>query len=191
MESSDGQLLPLKYIMGMASKVAPRDFNTSDAIGRAKSIGLTPIFTGDQILRDIALVQADRTTDSTTKEQLILARVGQGKFRKALCLEQASCFVTGYAELKLLVASHILPWKSSNNEQRLDPRNGILLIPQLDRAFDLGFISFGEDGTILLSPALSNPAALGIRSGMKLTALSGRQKYLEYHRKHVLKKGGA
>ena len=38
--------------------------------------------------------------------------------------------------LKLLVASHIIPW-SENKEERLNPTNGICLSSLYDKAFDL------------------------------------------------------
>lgn len=185
--SPSGTMLPLKYVIGMAARIAPSKFNTSEAISTAKSLGLGLVFTGEALTRDLAEVQADQTTDSTTKERLILARLGQGKFRTALLSECGKCHVTAYAELKLLVASHIVPWKHSTNFERLDPLNGLLLVPQLDRAFDQGFISFDEKGRILLSPQLTDSATLGISRGMRLTNHLKRQHYLKRHRETVFR----
>ncbi|MFM7459401.1 MAG: HNH endonuclease [Burkholderiales bacterium] len=187
LESPDGGLVPLKYIFGMAARIAPVKFNTSEAISKAKTLGLRLVFTGEALTHDLAEVQADLTLDSTTKERLILARLGQGKFRSALVSESPHCFVTGYPVERLLVASHIVPWKSATNQERLDPLNGLLLVPQLDKAFDQGFITFDENGRIRLSSKLAKPATLGISPRMKLLNHANRQHYLKRHRDTVFK----
>ena len=128
----DQQLLPLKHVIALASDIPTRDFNTSDAISTAQSLGFQTIFIGTDLLGDLAEIQQTGQVESTTVEQLILARLGQGAFRKALIKERPHCFVTGYADPQLLVASHIKPWAGSSNDERLDPKNGLLLIPQLD-----------------------------------------------------------
>ena len=80
--------------------------------------------------------------DETQKSTLINARVGQGQFRKKLIDYWNGCAVTGFTDTRFLVASHIKPWRSSSDRDRLNEFNGLLLLPNLDKAFDLGFISF-------------------------------------------------
>jgi HNH endonuclease len=82
------------------------------------------------------------------------------------------CSVTAFPRIDLLVASHIKPWKASNNFERLDVFNGLLLLPNLDRAFELGYISFNEKGTIIISPTLEHPELIGIDSTMRLNVAS-------------------
>ncbi|MCC6242249.1 MAG: HNH endonuclease, partial [Gemmatimonadaceae bacterium] len=77
----------------------------------------------------------------TEREQVTKARVGQGQFRERLLSLWRGCAVTGVARPDLVRASHIKPWRMSNNEERLDPSNGLLLLPQYDHLFDAGFIS--------------------------------------------------
>ena len=48
------------------------------------------------------------------------------------------CAVTGLDLPLLLRASHIKPWRDSDNRERLDPYNGLLLSPSYDAAFDWG-----------------------------------------------------
>jgi putative restriction endonuclease len=93
--------------------------------------------------------------DSTEKEQLINARIGQGAFRKQV-LERwdNQCAVTGAKTLTAIRASHIKPWRYSNNEERLDPCNGFPLVASLDALFDSGLISFDPNGTIMISSLL-------------------------------------
>lgn len=186
--SPNAKLLPLKHIFSIAIGLPTRDFNTSDAILTAQSLGFEPVFVGDKILADIAQVQASKRTDSTEVEQLILARLGQGAFRKSLLKEKKQCFVTGYPDPQVLVASHIKPWARSSDTERLSPKNGLLLIPTLDRVFDRGLISFEEEGRILISSRLMNPDKLGINRRLKLSAFAGRETFLEYHRRKVFKR---
>ena len=62
--------------------------------------------------------------------------------------------LTGFTDTRFLVASHIKPWKDANNKERLDSFNGLLLMPNLDKVFDLGFITFKENGKIVISDYL-------------------------------------
>ena len=63
---------------------------------------------------------------STTKEQLIRARRGQGIFRANVRLNEKFCRVTGVSNPNFLRASHIKPWKDSSDEEKLSGCNGLL-----------------------------------------------------------------
>jgi putative restriction endonuclease len=81
-------------------------------------------------------------------------RRGQEYFRDAVLNNfGGACGVTGIAVRPLLVASHILPWKSHAGE-RLNVRNGLCLSRMHDAAFDIGLISFNDDLRMIVSPAL-------------------------------------
>ena len=131
---------------------------------------------------------------STEREQVIAARKGQGIYRERL-LEKwnGACAVTGLAEPALLMASHAKPWKLASNMERLDGDNGLPLIPNLDKLFDKGFISFADDGAVMISSALSSAActAFGVDAAMHLLKplSAAQQAYMAYHRDHVFKKG--
>lgn len=119
---------------------------------------------------------------------MIRARVGQGAFRASLIkLWNGKCAVTGVSILDLLRASHVKPWAISSNHERLDPYNGLLLIANLDAAFDKRLISFTDDGEILFSGALGSEGhrILGIPLDARLRKpLNAQQKaYLGEHRK--------
>ncbi len=128
------------------------------------------------------------TLPKTIREALIEARLGQGRFRQCLISEWGTCAVTGCEVLGALKASHIKPWRHSSNEERLDPNNGVLLIATLDALFDAGLITFDRKGLLLCSSRLPGRAygLLGLKPGMRLRKLDkARQRYLEWHRKHV------
>lgn len=134
---------------------------------------------------DISEVLDDSSIPATEKLELVKARIGQGKFRQKLMQHWDGCAVTHYRELRMLVASHIKPWSASSNEERLDPYNGLLLIPNLDRAFDRGLVSFDSDGAVLISPLLPHPEKLGINTGMSVELHALHRGYMDYHRSHV------
>nr|WP_240592733.1 HNH endonuclease [Macromonas bipunctata] len=61
--------------------------------------------------------------------------------------------MSGVSELRLLIASHIVPW-SKDKQNRLNPSNGLCLSAIHDRAFDKGLISVSDDFRILVSRPL-------------------------------------
>ena len=86
---------------------------------------------------------------------------------------------------KLLRASHIYPWKLSDQKQKLDKFNGLLLTPNLDQAFDQGLISFDSAGNILINNISDDDLLiLNIQKSMKLRHLKDEHEvYLRLHRR--------
>jgi 5-methylcytosine-specific restriction enzyme A len=82
---------------------------------------------------------------------------GQGAYRSSrLYRWEYKCAVTNYSQHDILIASHIVPWKDSNNDERLDVDNGILLSPDYNALFDRHLISFENSGKIILSKVLKS-----------------------------------
>lgn len=111
----------------------------------------------------------------TEREQSILARIGQGKFRKNVIktwgLEKEVCMLTGLALPPILTASHIIPWRECTNENahmRWDGANGILLCAHIDRLFDQYLISFKNQG-MSCSVQYSNSLPNFIKDQLNLT----------------------
>jgi predicted restriction endonuclease len=126
------------------------------------------------------------------KQSLTNARIGQGEYREKLLNECPFCPFTMVNDERLLTASHIKPWRSSKDEEKIDPKNGFIFTPTFDRLFDRGFISFENDKTLMVSPWISpmNQKRLDIYSGKLIENLSNdnkRLEYLEYHRKFIFK----
>jgi putative restriction endonuclease len=71
-------------------------------------------------------VEADATIADTQKTQIVLARRGQGIFKENVRKLEKRCRVTGVERLEHLRASHIRPWRDSDNQARLDGENGLL-----------------------------------------------------------------
>jgi predicted restriction endonuclease len=125
---------------------------------------------------------SDKKLTETEKTILVNTRVGQGNFRAQLIQMWGGCALTGYKNTQLLLASHIKPWRDSNNEERLDKYNGLLLLANLDKAFDLGFISFDNQGKVMISKYLERPEAIGLRESMAFPIAGQHKRYLEHHR---------
>jgi putative restriction endonuclease len=124
----------------------------------------------------------------TEKEAIIKSRIGQGKFRKNAFELWKSCAVTGFAKRNVLVASHIKPWRVSNNEERITPHNSLVLLPTLDKLFDKGYISFETSGQIQLANTINQSDLLkaGITKELKLREVPSTIKpFLEYHQEYV------
>jgi putative restriction endonuclease len=138
------------------------------------------------------LIINDSGLDSTTKQQLVLARHGQGLFRTRVLKYENACRLTKVANPRLLVASHIKPWRvCSTAGERLDGANGLLLAPHVDRLFDRGLIGFGDAGEVLVSPRLDHLdlARLGLRDACAKGCGPFHERqaaYLAFHRATVL-----
>jgi hypothetical protein len=136
-------------------------------------------------------IAADSSLDGTAREALIAARRGQGRFRLNVEAIERGCRLTGVTDRRLLRASHIKPWRSCiTNEERLDGENGLLLTPTADHLFDRGYISFSDDGSVLVSPVIdaADLSRLGLLSvhQLKVDSFSpGQRTYLAFHRADV------
>jgi putative restriction endonuclease len=130
-----------------------------------------------------------KSEDATTKEALANARIGQGAFRAKVLANWASqCCVTCSTTLDAIRASHIKPWRHSNNDERLDPNNGLPLIATLDALFDAGLITFGPTGELLISRRLDINEKKRLRlAGLQLVQIPNDHtaEYLAYHRKSI------
>lgn len=83
-----------------------------------------------------------------------LARIGQERFRKQLLPIYGNCCAfCGLDAEELLIASHIVPWKY-DKQNRLNPRNGLLLCRLCDYAFEIGQIMLTPDLQIIQSAKL-------------------------------------
>ena len=129
--------------------------------------------------------------NATEREQIVLARRGQGRFRSNVLALMGKCALTGLSNLSLLTASHIKPWRMCEDaDERLDGFNGLMLSPNADRLFDQGFITFDVDGRPRQSSRLgaSDIQLLGLQEHMsvaKMEVVAGSEKYLKYHRSNV------
>lgn len=124
--------------------------------------------------------------NETERKGLVTSRVGQGAYRKSILFRwKFKCAVTNYNKNEILIASHIVSWKNSTNDERMDVNNGILLSPTYDALFDQHLISFENNGKIILSNSFSKTKYqdLGITGKEIIKDFSKyNHPYLERHR---------
>jgi hypothetical protein len=126
----------------------------------------------------------------TERAALLKSRVGQGRFKMNVSRFETRCRVTQVSNPVHLIASHIKPWRESNNEERLAAGNGLLLTPSIDHLFDRGFISFEDSGETLISPVadIDSLRRMGLDPGNppKIGGFNSDQKYfLQHHRTSI------
>ena len=126
------------------------------------------------------------------KEAIVKQRVGQGLFRDFLSRRYKKCAISQCLvhSLPLMRASHIKPWKDSSPEEKVDENNGLLLCPNHDQLFDKGYISFDDNGKILISSKLDSVERtyLNVNEDMSIEVNDKICEYLEYHRNKEYKK---
>lgn len=125
------------------------------------------------------------------REAVVKLRINQDKFRNGLIRKhKGKCCLCGVTYKPLLVASHIKPWAKSNNFEKLDLENGLLLCPAHDKLFDSGLISFDEKGNIMISSELSktNRIFLNVDEKMNIDISIDNAKYISYHREKIFKR---
>lgn len=133
----------------------------------------------------------NRPLSKTQKKQLIDARIGQGKFRSDVEEIEKCCRLTHINDKSFLIASHIKPWKDSDDEEKLDGNNGLLLSPHVDKLFDKGYISFSDEGKILYAneSILKIMKIWGLDHNRNVGHFNSKQKnYLKYHREIIFEK---
>jgi putative restriction endonuclease len=135
-------------------------------------------------------ISQNKTIPETTRLAVVLARRGQGLFKQNVMRLEAQCRITGVDQMEHLRASHCKPWRDSSNEERLNGENGLLLTPNADHLFDRGFISFENNGKLLISPVAHQVSlhkmGIDVSGGLNVGAFSsGQSKFLDFHRESV------
>lgn len=144
------------------------------------------------------LLHADMLREGHNSPASSLIRVGQAFFRNAvLCNYENRCCMTGIAIPTLLVASHIKPWKDSDDAtEKANPQNGLCLNALHDKAFDQGLITVDNQYRIVVSSVLKKSKTLDETTKQWICAKESQpiqlpergkpdKAFLEYHQDHV------
>ena len=163
-----------------------RDWNNSVFLGFCRWIGEK---------RKIDISYAEEIDDEVDSLQLqgeerraiVKIRVNQGVFREELLKSYGKCVLCDIKKRELLIASHIKPWAESEPNEKLDVDNGFLMCPNHDRIFDKGYITFDDDGKIIISDRLTenDRVYLNVDSTMHIELTESNKKYLKFHREKV------
>lgn len=146
--------------------------------------------------------------DNRVTERLLVAaaRVGQHRFAGQVLRNHdhrcvfcgLSVTTVGQRAARMLVASHIKPWRTSSPAERLDVTNGLTACPTHDVAFDTGLLMVNGGMGIHISPELEQAARDNTATGAAFgrpplaerlllppTASGPGGQYLEWHRDNV------
>jgi putative restriction endonuclease len=127
------------------------------------------------------------------KAELLRARQGQGTFRRNVEVNEHSCRITGVLDRRHLRATHIKPWCECDDAEMVDGFNGLLMSPHMAHLFERGYISFADDGELLVSQEL-NPVVLEkwrIELPLAVGPFRPQQSlFLDYHRREVFQQHG-
>ena len=152
------------------------------------------------------MLEVEKGLDEISTVRIIQqrARLGQHRFaRDVLRNYDYTCAFCGFSPKhmpghKLLLASHVKPWRDSNNKERLDPRNGIAACPLHDSAFDTGLITVNGGLRIHRSATLIQSVNKDVRANdyfgdaaisqtlqIPQPALAPKSHYLKWHKDRI------
>ncbi len=131
------------------------------------------------------------------QQRVLKVRVNQNFFRSAILSSyNQKCCITGLSFPELLIASHIVPW-SKNNEERLNPRNGLCLNALHDKAFDKGLITVSTDYKVVVSNDIMDSDISGVLKNYfvnfhnKKISLPDKfypkKEFLKYHNENIFR----
>jgi hypothetical protein len=187
-----GERFPPKAVLRIAKELAGDNsrlqgggWPTNDPLEELGfDIALKPHLESSELATDLQRVLGS-DVDETMKQRLVNARLGQGGFREALIeIWDGKCALTECNIQPVLRASHIKAWRASNNRERLDPANGLLLAASIDALFDKCLITFTASGRVKANPSLSKEglANLGLRPGHRVELDKRTERYMGWHR---------
>lgn len=127
------------------------------------------------------------------KEYSSKTRIGQQKLRQCLMQKYKMCPITKIKETELLWSSHLKPWRDSNEKEKVDSKNAILLSSIFNDLLDKGLMSFENNGKIIFSSKLSDYTKTHVKNQIKNSKYflkireNTNKNYLEFHRKNIFK----
>jgi len=145
-----------------------------------------PNLTIEELKKKLARMSGDKHKNRLTK-----VRTFQIYFRALVIAKWQTCPFLELGKKKLLVASHIKPYKDCSNDECRDEYNGIPMTAAYDLLMDKGYISFDLDGKLMVSDQLSSEERerfnLAHFKSQKLIETKHREEFLDFHHKHVFK----
>lgn len=124
------------------------------------------------------------------KEYLVASRGSeQAKLREKLLTKNKTAQFRSFIYETILIASHIVPWKDADHDQKIDVDNALLLDAITDRLFDRGHITFDQEGKLIKSKKLeeSGDAELleFLHKGKQIDMTESTKKYMEMHNNSI------
>lgn len=173
--------------------VSGKKYDTTDGVGKdlleiVSNILETQVNQTD-IIKELEAELETLGIEGDERRAYIKVRVNQSVFREKLLYKYKNCCLCKVEHTELLRASHIKPWSDSFPREKIDVDNGLLLCPNHDALFDGGFISFNDNGEILLSDRLTqlDRTFMNVAPNIKIRLTDGNKVYMDYHRKNIFK----
>jgi len=175
--------------------LAPASEELFRALFGARDVDELDLVKGVGVLKRTPPVPPRGPTETAAE---VKVRRGQQFFQQmVLNAFDSRCGITGIAVRELLIASHILPWRSHPSE-RLNAQNGVCLSRLHDGAFDRGLITFDEDARLVLSKELRGQLtnvmlqrSFADFEGAPLIVsnkvLPPKPEFFAYHREHIFR----
>lgn len=142
------------------------------------------------LIKNSILFKNNKKTLDSSYQFLQKNRIGQEKLRRELLEKSKKCQITNLEVQEILVTSHIKPWINSNDSEKIDVNNVLLLSATFDKLFDRGLMSFTDTGDILFSDLIPNSDIFKLSKIIfnKNIDFSNKQKdYINYHKKNIFR----
>lgn len=171
--------------------IDPQSRDTEGNVRNAIAFRLQPLDDEPEQEEFVPLLPLDSLVGATQRDAIVAVRTKQTLFRRRVSTVEKECRLTGVMDLRFLRASHIKPWAQSTDTERVDENNGLLLTPSADQLFDHGWVSFRDDGRLIVSEGLpervKDRLGLDLQAGRHCGSFSAQQaKFLAHHRDCIL-----
>lgn len=116
------------------------------------------------------------------------ARKGQEKYREQVFNRYSYCVVTHVTDPNLLIACHIKGYANCNPVEQYDKFNGLTMTPTIHTLFDMGYLTFDDNGKMILSDFFRNNDRRCLNLfGRTITVPLAKEMipYLHWHNEHT------
>ncbi|WP_461818295.1 HNH endonuclease [Faecalimonas sp.] len=166
-----------------------KKYNQRNYLFNAVCSNLTGVYTNNNILSITPLSEDEKKTKTRDSYlQRIYKTQLMEESKEVYSVDKEICVLEKLA-YPVLIASHIKPYRDCDEKEEFDVNNGLLLSKNLDSLFDLGYITFDENGNIIASRQLDEKVALNVNKYKLDESIYNyeRHKYMEYHREYVFR----
>ena len=128
-----------------------------------------------------------RATQQMSQEKGSRIRKGQAKYKEEVFNLYSSCVVTNVTDPDLLIACHIKDYTKCEQKEQFDKYNGFTMTPTIHTLFDLGYLTFNEQGEMILSDFFRNMDRknLHLDRVVRIPLREESLKYLRWHNENV------
>ncbi|NNP67204.1 HNH endonuclease signature motif containing protein [Acinetobacter sp. Ac_5812] len=108
----------------------------------------------DSLFSQLEPAESNKSFYGEERQVMVSQRIRQNFFRATILSNfDERCCISGLAEPRLLIASHIVSWTEAP-DKRLSPHNGLCLSALYDRAFDQHLLTLNAQLEVMISPKL-------------------------------------